>query len=77
MWEDGENGAEHKHEEVHKPAHYTYGKFECWDVIDDWGLDYYLGTALKYICRAGRKGDKKVDLMKAREFIDRAISKLP
>lgn len=62
---------------ISHPSHYTHGKFECWDVVDDWGLDYYLGNVLKYICRAGRKGDAKVDLMKAREYLDRKISKLP
>lgn len=66
-------------EAVKSPIHYTFGKYECWDVVDDWGLDYYLGTVLKYICRAGRKvnASKKTDLRKAREFLDRAISKLP
>jgi len=66
-------------EAVKSPIHYTFGKYECWDVVDDWGLDYYLGTVLKYICRAGRKvnASKKTDLKKAREFLDRAISKLP
>lgn len=59
---------------VMKPSHYCEGrKFEPIWVIDDWNLDYELGNALKYISRAGRKGDALEDLRKARWYLDRAI----
>lgn len=35
------------------PAHYNFSDLQPWDVIDAWGVDYYLGNVLKYICRAG------------------------
>lgn len=55
---------------VHKPAHYTEGrKFEPKDVIRDWGLNFNLGSSLKYIARAGRKDDIVQDLSKAKEYI--------
>ena len=54
---------------VSKPSHYTEGrKYETIDVIEDWGLEFHLGNALKYISRAGRK-----DPQKTREDISKAI----
>lgn len=55
---------------VKSPAHYTEGrKFEPKDVIRDWGLNFNLGSTIKYISRAGRKGDILQDLNKAKEFL--------
>ena len=55
---------------VKKPKHYTEGrKYEPKDVIRDWGLNFNLGSALKYIARAGRKDDVIQDLEKAREYL--------
>lgn len=52
------------------PAHYTEGReYEPKDVIYDWGLDFNLGSAVKYISRAGRKDDIVQDLKKAIQFI--------
>lgn len=46
------------HDVVKSPKHYTEGRrFEPKDVIRDWRLNFNLGSALKYIARAGRKGD--------------------
>ena len=39
-------------------------------MIRDWGLNFNLGSALKYIARAGRKDDIVQDLRKAQEYID-------
>ena len=55
---------------VHKPSHYTEGReFEPKDVIRDWGLNFNIGSAVKYLSRAGRKDDIVQDLRKAQEFI--------
>ena len=62
---------------VHKPAHYTQGrKYEPKDVIRDWGLNFNLGSAVKYVSRAGRKDDIIQDLRKAQEFIQFEIEAL-
>lgn len=59
-----------EHNAVKSPLHYTAGrKFEPKDVIRDWGLNFNLGSALKYIARAGRKGNTVEDLEKAREYL--------
>lgn len=55
---------------VKHPAHYAKGrKYEPIKVISDWGLNFNLGSALKYIARAGRKGDAVEDLQKAIEYL--------
>lgn len=55
---------------IKKPDHYCEGrKYEPKDVIRDWGLNFNLGSAVKYISRAGRKGDKLEDLKKAKQFL--------
>ena len=62
---------------VERPEHYVDGReIEPIDVIDDWTLGFYEGQVLKYISRAGRKGDELEDLKKARWYIDRRISLL-
>lgn len=59
-----------EHDAVKHPSHYTGGrKYEPKDVIRDWGLNFNLGNAVKYISRAGRKGDIVQDLRKAQEYI--------
>lgn len=55
---------------VKQPSHYCDGrKYEPKDVIRDWQLNFNLGSAVKYISRAGRKDDIVQDLLKAQEFI--------
>lgn len=55
---------------VKHPSHYVEGrKYEPKDVIRDWGLNFNLGSAVKYVSRAGRKDDIVQDLKKAQEFI--------
>ena len=56
------------------PDHYTHGKIQPLEVIEDWGLGFHLGNVLKYIGRAGHKGDALDDLRKARTYLDREIS---
>lgn len=64
-------------ERIDHPAHYCEGRrFEPIDVIEDWGLGFSLGNAVKYISRAGRKGDALEDLRKARWYLDREIGRL-
>lgn len=58
---------------IKKPAHYCKGrKYEPKDVIHDWGLNFNLGNAVKYISRNGRKDGNSVlqNLMKAQQYLD-------
>ena len=65
-----------KNDVIHKPKHYCFSKFEPKDVIREWGLNFNLGSAVKYIARAGRKDDIIQDLKKAREFLTFEIEAL-
>lgn len=53
--------------------HYQETPIQPWAVIDAWGLDFYAGSALKYLYRAGRKGPKLEDLKKLRHYVDKLI----
>lgn len=61
---------------VDHPAHYCYSKYEPKDVIRSWGLNFNLGSAVKYIARAGRKDDIIQDLEKAKKFLEFEIEAL-
>ena len=50
------------------PEHYTRTDIEPIDVIERWGLGFNLGNALKYIARAGHKGSRRDDLLKAANY---------
>ena len=61
---------------VNHPKHYNFGNYEVIDVIEDWKLDFHLGNAVKYIARAGHKGDIIEDLKKADWYIRREIDQI-
>lgn len=60
---------------VNHPSHYTSGKIEVIEYIEDQQLPYHLGNVVKYISRAGKKDpNKKVeDLKKAQWYLNRYI----
>ncbi len=63
---------------VNHPSHYTDGKIETIEFIEDKGLNYHLGNAVKYISRAGKKDPSKTeeDLNKAVWYLTREIARL-
>lgn len=60
---------------VEHPAHYTAhpSGVECITIVEH--FNFCLGNAIKYIWRAGLKGDAIEDLRKARFYIDREIKR--
>jgi hypothetical protein len=57
-----------------KPKHYDNGKdYDVIDIVKDYDLNFNLGNVLKYICRAGKKGDRIEDLEKALDYLLREI----
>lgn len=62
---------------INHPDHYTDGKIEVIDFIEDQKLGYHLGNAVKYIARAGKKDPAKYteDLEKAVWYLSREIKK--
>ena len=68
---------EKEHNAVSHPSHYCEGrKYEPKDVIRDWKMNFNTGSAVKYLSRAGRKGDVIEDLEKAKQFIQFEIDYL-
>ena len=63
---------------VNHPAHYTDGKIEVIDFIEDKKLGFHLGNTVKYICRAGKKDPEKTieALQKAEWYLHREIQRL-
>lgn len=54
--------------------HYENGKgYDVIDFITDYGLNFNKGNIIKYIARAGKKGDELSDLRKALDYINREI----
>lgn len=64
-----------KPEAVNHPAHYggDDNPYEAIKVIEAWGLGFCLGNTVKYISRAGKKGDHLEDLEKAHWYLQREI----
>lgn len=60
---------------VDHPQHYKGKSFEAIDIINDYGLNFELGNAIKYILRADKKGNKKQDLEKAIWYLNHELSK--
>lgn len=60
---------------VNHPSHYTRGKIEVVDFIEDQGLGFNLGQVVKYVARAGFKDPSKdvEDLKKAAFYLERQI----
>ena len=55
------------------PAYYQRGTCDVWDFIRDQGLNFHLGNAIKYICRAGYKDSKIQDLEKAIHYLQNEL----
>lgn len=53
------------------PAHYKHGAVECWEFAGAMG--FLLGSASKYLYRAGHKDDAAQDVGKAKKFIEREM----
>ncbi len=55
------------------PTYYQRGYSDVWDFIRDQGLNFHLGNAIKYICRAGYKDNKIQDLQKAIHYLENEL----
>lgn len=68
---------------VHSPSHYTQGRIEAIEVIEDVVagapepvVGYLIGQTLKYLLRAWYKENPRQDLQKASWYLDRAIIRM-
>lgn len=60
---------------VNNPSHYTGHPSGVEAITITEHFNFCLGNAIKYIWRAGMKGDALEDLKKARWYLDREISR--
>ena len=60
------------------PKHYNNTSIEPIDVIEDWDLGFHLGNCIKYIKRAGQKGNETFedDIKKCIWYLQRSIRKV-
>ena len=57
------------------PSYYQgTGGMQPFDVVDAFGLDFYEGNVVKYVCRWRQKGGVG-DLRKAQHYLDEAIKR--
>ena len=63
------------HDPVNSPKHYTAhpSGVECITITEH--FNFCLGNAVKYLWRAGEKGDAMEDLRKAQWYISREIAR--
>ena len=53
--------------------YYRRGSIEVWDFVRDQDLNFHLGNAIKYVCRAGHKDSKIEDLEKAIHYLENEL----
>lgn len=65
-----------QHDPVNHPGHYTKhpSGIECIQVTEH--MNFCLGNAVKYIWRAGLKGNALEDLKKAKWYVEREIARI-
>ena len=61
-------------ETTYGPDYYKRGSIDVWDFIRDQGLNFHLGNAIKYVCRAGYKTSKIEDLEKAIHYLENELT---
>lgn len=63
-------------DEINHPAHYTQGKYECIDVIEDQNWPFNIASAIQYLWRYRYKGVPEKDLGKALWYIRRELDRI-
>ena len=56
-------------------THYNKHSTQPVDIVDEYGLSFYEGNALKYLLR--RKGKRRVDLEKCKHYIEMLLERTP
>lgn len=73
---ESETGPDPQPNNVNHPSHYGGDNpLEVINVIEHYELGFHLGNVVKYVLRAGKKGNRKEDLEKALWYLEREIKK--
>ena len=62
-------------EMVDHPSHYNQG-IETIEYIESWSMNFNTGNVIKYVTRAGYKGNQLEDLKKAMWYLQREIDRI-
>jgi len=62
-----------KNRAINHPSYYQSSKMEVIDIIEAFQLNFLTGNVIKYLLRAGKKGDALEDFKKAQWYLQRAI----
>ncbi len=73
---EDESLAAFKRDMVNHPPHYTTGKIEALDYIEDQRLGFHEGQVITYVSRARYRGSEMEDLRKAEFYLMRRITQL-
>lgn len=59
-------------------TYYKGSKLQPWDVIEAWGLDFWLGNVVKYVFRASQnvKEDPQLNLEKGKHYLEKKLELL-
>ena len=60
-------------DEINNPPHYTQGRIEVIEFIEDQKFGYHAGNAIKYISRYRHKGTPEKDIRKAIWYLNRLL----
>jgi hypothetical protein len=72
-----DNPARRKTDAVNHPPHYqSKAGIEVIDVIEAFNLGFNLGNTVKYVLRAGSKGERLKDLRKGMWYLQREIDNM-
>ena len=52
-------------------THYSKHTIQPWDIIDEYGLNFYEGNVLKYLLR--KKDNRREDLEKCQHYLEKCI----
>ena len=54
--------------------HYENGKdYDIIDFCKDYNINFNKGNIIKYVARSGKKDDELLDLLKAKDYLEREI----
>lgn len=56
-------------------SHYCKHKIQPWDIVEEYGLDFWEGNALKYLLRRKLGTPREMDLRKALHYIEKCLER--
>ena len=55
--------------------HYLGKRFQVWDIVEEYDLDYFEGSVLKYLLRRKPGVPRAIDLRKAQHYLAKCLER--